>query len=146
MMPDHKPQPEQEHLIITWSVYSVLAKEIARQLDEWADVNKETNLNLFGIRNGGTTAVEIVRRYLKHEAATELLWPEDTRSTDRSFMQAENAIVIDDIADTGATLRPFFSAFKTAALVYKYETCCLRPDFYGGRFDGNPWIVFPYEV
>ena len=55
----------------------------------------------------------------------------------------ENALVIDDICDSGKTLKTIQS--PTAVLHYKPHTSIIEPTFYACKFESDDWIVYPWE-
>jgi hypoxanthine phosphoribosyltransferase len=57
-----------------------------------------------------------------------------------------NILIIDDICDTGKTLKPFKfeSNVYTAALHYK-TTATIEPDFWWKVVSEGDWIVYPWE-
>jgi hypoxanthine phosphoribosyltransferase len=62
-----------------------------------------------------------------------------------------NILLVDDIADTGKTLKFLHGKLasagihaQAATLVYKRGSI-IKPDFYGTEVEGNVWIVFDYE-
>ena len=54
-----------------------------------------------------------------------------------------NNLVIDDICDSGETLKPFKS--PTAVLHYKPHKSIIEPTFYACKFESDDWIVYPWE-
>jgi uncharacterized protein len=59
----------------------------------------------------------------------------------------EKVLLIDDIADTGVTLRSLQSKnlqLTAATLLYRYSSSII-PDFYGQKIEFEDWIVFPWE-
>ena len=54
-----------------------------------------------------------------------------------------NNLVVDDICDSGKTLKPFTS--PTAVLHYKPHTSIIEPTFYACKFESDDWIVYPWE-
>ena len=54
-----------------------------------------------------------------------------------------NALVVDDICDSGKTLQPL--KYKTAVLHYKPHTSIIEPTFYACKFECDDWIVYPWE-
>jgi len=57
----------------------------------------------------------------------------------------ENTLVIDDIADTGVTLKEAVELqFKTATLAMRSSTSTM-PLFYGDLITDDSWLVFPWE-
>jgi hypoxanthine phosphoribosyltransferase len=55
-----------------------------------------------------------------------------------------NTLVIDDICDTGLTLKNSIGC-NTAVLHYKPHTSCFRPNIYAIIHEGNEWIIYPWE-
>ena len=57
-------------------------------------------------------------------------------------------LVVDDICDSGETLRPFTDPYiksTTAVLHYKPHTSTIKPDFYAVESISDEWIVYPWE-
>ena len=57
---------------------------------------------------------------------------------------SENTLVIDDIADSGATLEKAPGVY-TAVLHYKPHTSCAVPTIYGSVHSSDAWIIYPCE-
>jgi len=55
-----------------------------------------------------------------------------------------NTLVVDDICDSGVTLRDGVGVY-TAVLYHKPHTSCFTPDIYSYEHKGNEWLVFPWE-
>ena len=55
-----------------------------------------------------------------------------------------NTLVVDDIADTGATLENYPSVF-TAVLHYKPHTSKFSPNLWADIHEGDEWIIYPWE-
>ena len=55
-----------------------------------------------------------------------------------------NTLVIDDIADSGVTLKNIVGCY-TAVLHYKPHTSCVKPNIYAKKHDGDEWIIYPFE-
>ena len=55
-----------------------------------------------------------------------------------------NTLVIDDIADSGVTLRDTVGVY-TATLHYKPHTSCFEPNLYAEIHEGDEWIIYPFE-
>ena len=56
----------------------------------------------------------------------------------------ENILVVDDICDTGETLRQYINFFSIATIHYK-QTAIVKPDFYYSLAPQDIWIVYPWE-
>ena len=65
------------------------------------------------------------------------------------FVDAPYVIVVDDIADTGATFREInefrFSENTTFVSLFKSTRCTAHVDFYGVMCDEKAWIDMPWE-
>ncbi len=66
-------------------------------------------------------------------------------------LQGKKVLLVDDVAETGATLqkvseilkRGGVSELKTATLAVNTDTCTFMPDFYA--LGDTAWIAFPWE-
>lgn len=59
---------------------------------------------------------------------------------------APGCLIVDDIADTGVTLKHYKdSGYKIAVLVHKFHTSSVTPDFSGIQTNDPNWVVFPWE-
>jgi len=54
-------------------------------------------------------------------------------------------LIVDEICDSGKTLKKY-EDYTTAVLIYKPHTSCYEPTFYSEKYEGDDWIVFPWEV
>ena len=57
----------------------------------------------------------------------------------------ENALIVDDIADTGKTLKEFREAGYFIATLFWHRQSAVKPEI-AIREKGNFWIQFPWEV
>ena len=55
-----------------------------------------------------------------------------------------NTLIIDDIADTGATLEKSPGVY-TAVLHYKPHTSSFQPTIWANLHEGDEWIYYPWE-
>ena len=55
-----------------------------------------------------------------------------------------NTLVIDDIADSGATLDKAPGVY-TAVLHYKPHTSCFKPNLWADLHEGDEWLIYPWE-
>lgn len=56
----------------------------------------------------------------------------------------KDTLVIDDICDTGKTLKRSIASY-TAALHYKPHTSSFTPQVYATLHEGDEWIIYPWE-
>jgi hypoxanthine phosphoribosyltransferase len=91
---------------------------------------------VYGIPRGGIIPAVI----LSHEFNVELLL------NNSKFKKGDKLLIIDDICDTGKTLKPYTllnrKMVKTAVIL-KHKNSTIIPDYYIKENDN--WIVFPYE-
>jgi len=59
----------------------------------------------------------------------------------------QNTLIVDDIADTGKTLKPFKSegCYLCITTLYYHKQSVVVPDYYV-HIKKDRWIVFPWEV
>lgn len=69
-------------------------------------------------------------------------------------LSGQKVLLVDEIADSGETLRQVSEALrnkcqandlKTATLVLNEATCKFQPDFSAFSFPGDSWVAFPWE-
>jgi hypoxanthine phosphoribosyltransferase len=53
-------------------------------------------------------------------------------------------LVVDDICDSGETLKKYNQIFSTATIHYK-QSAIVKPDFYYSLAPEDKWIVYPWE-
>jgi hypothetical protein len=56
----------------------------------------------------------------------------------------DNILVVDDICDSGETLKQYHQLFSTATIHYK-QLALVKPDFYYSLAPDDKWIVYPWE-
>ena len=85
--------------------------------------------SVYGIARGGLIPAVLVSHKLN------LPW---------SNVMLPNTLVIDDIADTGHTLKNTIGCY-TATLHYKPHTSCYIPNIYAQVHEGDEWFFYPWE-
>lgn len=55
-----------------------------------------------------------------------------------------NTLVIDDICDSGETLKNGIGVY-TAVLHHKPKTSCFTPNIFSKEHNGSEWIIYPWE-
>ena len=63
---------------------------------------------------------------------------------DRKIVTDKQILVVDDIADTGHTLRNFKNEHNVICTFHYHEQSIVEPDFYCEE-KGDKWIVYPWE-
>lgn len=107
---------------------SCLAKKIKENMGEKIP-------GIYGLPRGGLVPAVM----LSHKLNAPLL-----------LAPCEGCVVVDDIADTGITLKHFADkGFKIAVIWYKPRST-VKPDFFAMKDSrtkmGGAWIVFPWET
>ena len=93
-------------------------------------ITEQPNIDsVFGIKRGGLIPAVMVSHKLG------LPWAD---------VMLPNTLVIDDICDTGVTLKNSIGC-NTAVLHYKPHTSCYRPNIYATIHEGDEWIIYPWE-
>ena len=85
--------------------------------------------SVFGLKRGGLIPAVMVSHKLG------LPW---------SDVMLPNTLVVDDICDTGVTLKNTVGVY-TAVLHYKPHTSCYKPNIYAYVHNGDEWIIYPWE-
>lgn len=108
----------------------------------WDDVNELTNIlcekiiteypnidSIFGIKRGGLIPAVLISHKLN------LPW---------SDTMLPNTLVVDDICDTGVTLKNTIGCYN-AVLHYKPHTSCYIPHLWANVHEGDEFIYYPWE-
>ena len=64
------------------------------------------------------------------------------------FQGKRRALIVDDIADTGRTIKRClmdFPAARVCTLYYKPTKSIIEPEYFAQTVENDTWIVFPYE-
>ena len=64
---------------------------------------------------------------------------------DRKIVTDKQILVVDDIADTGETLKDFQNKHNVICTFHYHEQSIVKPDFYCEE-KGDKWIVYPWET
>ena len=56
----------------------------------------------------------------------------------------EHILIVDDICDSGVTLKQYHQLFPTATIHYK-QTAIVEPNFFYSLVSESVWIVYPWE-
>jgi hypoxanthine phosphoribosyltransferase len=93
-------------------------------------ITEQPNIDsVFGLKRGGLIPAVMVSHKLG------LPW---------SDVMLPNTLVIDDICDSGETLKNCIGGY-TAVLHYKPHTSCFRPNIYAQIHEGDEWVIYPWE-
>ena len=93
-------------------------------------ITEQPNIDsVFGLKRGGLIPAVMVSHKLG------LPW---------SDVMLPNTLVIDDICDTGITLKNTVGVY-TAVLHHKPHTSCYKPNIYAQIHEGDEFIYYPWE-
>ena len=110
-------------MFISWDDINILVEDLCHTIaSSGAQIKSIT-----GIERGGLIPAVMVSHKLSIPYVTKI---------------NKHTLVIDDICDTGETLKSIVSGY-TATLHYK-PTAIFTPDFYSKEV-GTEWIVYPWE-
>jgi hypoxanthine phosphoribosyltransferase len=112
-------------IYLSWDDVSQLVDKLCEKI-----ITDLPNIDsVFGVSRGGLIPAVMVSHKLN------LPW---------SDVMLPNTLVIDDIADTGVTLKNCIGGY-TATLHYKPHTSCHKPNIYAQIHEGNEWVIYPWE-
>lgn len=110
-------------IYISWDDINILVEDLCNTIaSSGAQIKSIT-----GIERGGLIPAVMISHKLNIPYVTKI---------------NKNTLVVDDICDTGVTLKNTVAGF-TATLHYK-KTAVTTPDFYAKEV-GTEWIVYPWE-
>jgi len=118
-----------EKRIVTYNEYASLLSRLIHKL--FRDKRIKKIKTIYGIPRGGLPIAVHLSHIMK--------WSFATNPFDELY---ENILIVDDIADTGLTLKKYGNLYLTATLFYKARSS-VKPDFYVE--ETTKWIVFPWE-
>ena len=119
---------------IDWSTYLSLVDKLAEKIQHQPVRRYEY---IFGVPRGGLLPAVMLSHRLTLPLITHL---------DYNILATSNILVVDDIVDSGKTIRKFDTIFDTASVFVK-RSVHNKPLYYctEGLID-DEWLVFPYEV
>lgn len=128
----------------TVSMVKVLAEKILKS-------EKQIDY-IIGISRGGLVPAVMLSHYLQKPMVSLEYSTRDNMVMNNGIKwlsQVDNAVVVDDIADSGATLnkvKEINNELITAVLIHKTHTSEHQPDFWVERTDEDHWIDFCWEL
>jgi hypoxanthine phosphoribosyltransferase len=60
------------------------------------------------------------------------------------IVKNHSILLVDDICDSGVTMKDYADQFITATLCMRYVSETI-PEFYGEKIEDDRWLVFPWE-
>lgn len=119
---------------ISWADYDDMINKIAVYVKH---INKEEIGAIYGLPRGGLP----IAVSLSHSLGLPLLM----NYYDRKVVTRKKILVVDDIADTGHTLKDFDSPHNIICTMHYHQDSIVRPEFFCYE-KGDDWIVYPWET
>ena len=118
---------------ISWEQYDDMINKIAVYVKH---INTEKIGAIYGLPRGGLP----IAVSLSHSLGLPLLM----NYYDRKVVTRKKILVVDDIADTGHTLKDFDSPHNVICTMHYHQDSITKPDYYVEE-KGDDWIVYPWE-
>jgi hypoxanthine phosphoribosyltransferase len=115
---------------LTWDDMDELVSKLANQIK-----SSELPQYITGLPRGGLIPAVM----LSHKLNIPFISSIDVYSFPKLHV-----LVVDDIADSGETLKQYSDGCRTAVLHYKPQSIH-KPTFYAAKIDDIDWIVYPFE-
>ena len=124
-------------LYVTWEQIEQDVDKIVSDLLKHADIDY-----VVGIPRGGLIIAVMISHRLgvKHMTIDHL---EKLEEFDLDI-DKKKILIVDDISDSGQTLKRFRKEYTTATLDVRNTTIAI-PQFYANWLDNADWIVYPWE-
>jgi len=113
------------------------------QIDELAKRLKNKKLRyISGIPRGGL----IPAIMLSHKLGVTYIPFDEAKKFGRHDLRIKNEeiLLVDDICDSGITMKDYAPRFITATLCMRYISETI-PEYYGEKIEDDRWLVFPWE-
>jgi hypoxanthine phosphoribosyltransferase len=118
-------------------------KWVDDQIDELAKRLKDKKLRyISGIPRGGL----IPAIMLSHKLGVTYIPFDEAKKYGRHDLRVKNEdiLLVDDICDSGVTMKDYAPRFITATLCMRYVSETI-PEYYGEKIEDYRWLVFPWE-
>tara|TARA_R110001592_G_scaffold225404_1_gene481323 strand:- start:5354 stop:5758 length:405 start_codon:yes stop_codon:yes gene_type:complete len=118
-------------------------KWVDDQIDELAKRLKSRELRyISGIPRGGL----IPAIMLSHKLNVTYIPFDEAKKFGRHDLRFKNEdiLLVDDICDSGVTMKDYAPRFITATLCMRYVSETI-PEYYGEKIEDDRWLVFPWE-
>jgi len=118
-------------------------KWVDDQIEELAERLKDKKLRyISGIPRGGL----IPAIMLSHKLGVTYIPFDEAKKYGRHDIRFKNEdiLLVDDICDSGVTMKDYAPRFITATLCMRYVSETI-PEYYGEKIEDDRWLVFPWE-
>ena len=126
-----------EYYIITWTDIDEAIEVLAKQIED-SKIHYEV---IYGLARGGLVPAVMLSHRLKIPMVLNMeeVW--------RLKVKNKNSLIVDDISDTGETLRYFYDQkFDIATLFVREHTSKIKPKYSYKNINHDNWLLFPWET
>ena len=126
-----------EYYIITWTDIDEAIEVLAKQIED-SKIHYEV---IYGLARGGLVPAVMLSHRLKIPMVLNMeeVW--------RLKVKNKAALIVDDISDTGETLRYFDDQkFDIATLFVREHTSKIKPKYSYKNINHDNWLLFPWET
>ncbi len=118
-----EPEKNQKKVYLNWEDIELLIQKTAKEV--------KNIKNIYGIPRGGLIPAVRLSHILKIPLTQEI---------------EENTLVVDEICDSGETLKKILEKHKVKTLsLHTRKSSKIKPDITGEFIQNNDWIVYPWE-
>lgn len=126
-----------EYDIITWENIDEAIEVLAKQIED-SKIHYEV---IYGLARGGLVPAVMLSHRLKISMVLNMeeVW--------RLKVKNKAALIVDDISDTGETLKYFDDQkFDIATLFVREHTSKIKPRYSYKNINHDNWLLFPWET
>ena len=126
-----------EYYIITWTDIDDAIEVLAKQIED-SKIHYEV---IYGLARGGLVPAVMLSHRLKIPMVLNMeeVW--------RLKVKNKSVLIVDDISDTGETLRYFDDQkFDIATLFVREHTSKIKPKYTYKNINHDNWLLFPWET
>ncbi|MEI0477311.1 phosphoribosyltransferase [Brachyspira pulli] len=126
-----------EYYIITWTDIDEAIEVLAKQIED-SKIHYEV---IYGLARGGLVPAVMLSHRLKIPMVLNMeeVW--------RLKVKNKSVLIVDDISDTGETLRYFDDQkFDIATLFVREHTSKIKPKYTYKNINHDNWLLFPWET
>lgn len=126
-----------EYYIITWTDIDEAIEVLAKQIED-SKIHYEV---IYGLARGGLVPAVMLSHRLKIPMVLNMeeVW--------RLKVKNKSVLIVDDISDTGETLRYFDDQkFDIATLFVREHTSKITPKYTYKNINHDNWLLFPWET
>ncbi|MEI0797663.1 phosphoribosyltransferase [Brachyspira intermedia] len=126
-----------EYDIITWENIDKAIEVLAKQIED-SKIHYEV---IYGLARGGLVPAVMLSHRLKIPMVLNMeeVW--------RLKVKNKAALIVDDISDTGETLKYFDDQkFDIATLFVREHTSKIKPRYSYKNINHDNWLLFPWET